>query len=118
MRVLVTFRSLKDCAYDLKYYHKVRGFLYSLQKDSSYFNKHDNTGHKFYSFSNFIPPIKMRKGDIRTLIVSSPDKDFIRWLYGKVSEMSHSTAPINIGEMQFDIESFINNGNFLCLYGS
>ena len=118
MRLLIKLKALKYCSYDKKYYSKLRGFLYALQKDSRYFNRHNNEGYKFYSFSNLIPPLDVKKGEIRTLIVSSPDKDFIRWLYGKVSEMSHSTAPINIGEMQFDIESFINNGNFLCLYGS
>ncbi|MBI2653089.1 CRISPR-associated endoribonuclease Cas6 [Candidatus Woesearchaeota archaeon] len=101
----------------MKYYHKARGFLYSLQKDSKYFNKHDNTGYKFYSFSNFIPPVPMKKGDLRTLIVSSPDRDFIQWLYGKVSDMSHSSNAINIGEAQFEIESvsflrtFIDSGS-------
>jgi len=117
LRILVKFRALKDCAYDLKYYNKVRGFLYSLQKDSKYFNKHDNIGYKFYSFSNLIPPINVKKDEIRTLIVSSPDIDFIRWIYGRISEMSHSAKPVNIGEMQFELESvsflkaFIDSGS-------
>ena len=105
MRILVRFKSLKDCAYDKKYYSEVRGFLYSLQKDSKYFNRHDNTGYKFYSFSNLIPPVNMKEGDIRTLIVASLDIDFIRWIYGRISEMAHSIMPVNIGEMQFGIES-------------
>lgn len=61
----------------------------------------------------------MKRGDIRTLIVSSPDKDFIHGLYGKLSEISHSPHPVNIGEMQFEIQSinflktFINNNTAL-----
>ena len=105
IRLLIKFKSLKDCFYDLKYYNKVRGFLYSLQKGSKYFNRHDNRGYKFYSFSNLIPPIDMKKDDVRTLMVSSPDIDFIRWLYGRILEMSHETKPVNIGEMQFEIDS-------------
>ena len=117
MRILLKLKSLKDCFYDLKYYNKVRGFLFALQKDSKYFNKHDNTGYKLYSFSNLLPPVKMKKDDIRTLIISSPDIDFIRWIYGRISEMSHSTKPVNIGEMQFEIKSvsflktFVDSGS-------
>lgn len=117
MRLLIKLRSLKDAAYDLKYYNKLRGFLYGLQKTSKYFNRHDNTGYKLYSFSNLLPPKHMKEGDIRTLIISSPDSDFIKWLYGQFSLMSHSPKPINIGEMQFEIESvsflktFIDSGS-------
>lgn len=106
MRLLIKLRSLKNAAYDLKYYHKLRGFLYELQKNSKYFNKHDNTGYKLYSFSNLLPPKHMKEGDIRTLIISSPDSDFIKWLYGQFSLMSHSPKPINIGEMQFEMFKF------------
>ena len=38
MRLLIKLKSLKSAAYDLKYYHKLRGFLYGLQKSSKYFN--------------------------------------------------------------------------------
>ena len=105
MRILLKLKSLKNCAYDLKYYNKVRGFLYELQKHSKYFNKHDNTGYKLYSFSNLLPPQDMIAGDVRTLIISSPDTDFTYFLYGKLSAMMHSPNPVNIGEMQFEIES-------------
>ncbi len=112
IRLLIKFKALKDCFYDLKYYHKVRGFLYSLQKDSKYFNRHDNTGYKLFTFSNIFPPKDMRPGDSRTLIVSSPDRDFIYYLYGKISALMHSPKPVNIGEMQFEIESV----NFLSAF--
>src|SRR3989344_2517254 len=105
LRILVKLRALKDCAYDLKYYSKVRGFLYGLQKGSKYFNRHDNTGYKLYTFSNPLPPKDMRQGDMRTLIVSSPYTDFMYYMYGKLSALSHSPNPVNIGEMQFEIES-------------
>lgn len=105
MRILLKLKSLKNCAYDLKYYNKVRGFLYGLQKNSKYFNKHDNTGYKLYSFSNILPPKDIFTGNVRTLIISSPDTDFLYFLYGKLSAMMHSTNPVNIGEMQFEIEN-------------
>ena len=104
MRLLIRLKALKNCSYDLKYYSKIRGFFYSLQKGSKYFNKHENIGYKFYSFSNIIPAKDMKEGDNRTLIISSPDKDFVLWLYGKISELINKMNSLNLGEMQFKIE--------------
>src|SRR3989338_411239 len=97
MRLLIKLKSLKSAAYDLKYYHKLRGFLYGLQKSSKYFNKHGNMGYKFYSFSNILPPKDIKAGDIRTLIVSSPDSDFIKWLYGQYH--NREVESLNLFEM-------------------
>ncbi|MBI2139210.1 CRISPR-associated endoribonuclease Cas6 [Candidatus Woesearchaeota archaeon] len=105
IRLIIKLKALKDCAYDLKYYSKLRGFLFALQRDSKYFNKHDDTGYKFYSFSNIFPPASMKTGNIRTLLVSSPDKDFIYYLYGKISEIMKRSRPVGIGEMHFIIEN-------------
>lgn len=119
MRLLVKLNSLKSAAYDLKYYHKLRGFLYGLQRNSKYFNRHDNVDYKLFTFSNIFPAKDMKLGDIRTLIVSSPDSDFIKWMYGQLSLMSHSTNQVEIGEMQFEIESvnflktFVNDNTAL-----
>jgi len=109
MRVLLTLKSLKDCAYDKAYYHKLRGFFYNLQQGSKYFNKHNNEGYKFYSFSNIFPAIDVHTGDKRSLIVSSPDNDFIHWLYRKIAAIKESQTPLNIGEAQFEIQKL----NFL-----
>lgn len=104
MRILIKLRSLKDCAYDKRYYNKLRGFIYNFQKDSKYFNKHDNEGYKFYSFSNIFPAKDVKIGEIRHLMMSSPDKDFIEWMYGKLSRILEKNKGVNIGEMQFKIE--------------
>ena len=105
MRLLIKLASTKDAAYDLKYYHKLRGFLYGLQKGSEMFNKHVEKGYKFFSFSNIFPPVDMKRGDSRTLIISSPYKDFIYYLRGRLEEMKDMRRKMNIGEMQFDIGS-------------
>lgn len=105
IRILLTLNSVKECAYDLQYYHKLRGFLYDLQKGSKYFNKHENEGYKFYSFSNIFPARDIRTNEEKSFLISSPDHDFIEWLYGKLAILQQAQAIINLGEMQFTISS-------------
>jgi len=60
MRIFLRLRSLKDCAYDLKYFHKLQGFVYSLIRDSPYSLLHDKKGNKFFCFSNLFPVRSIR----------------------------------------------------------
>ena len=77
--------------------------LYQLQEGSKYFNKHENEGYKFYSFSNIFPAQDVKTGEERSCLIASPDQDFIEWLYGKFSVFQQEQKVINIGEMQFTI---------------
>ena len=105
MRIFLRLRSLKDCAYDLKYFHKLQGFVYSLIRDSPYSLLHDKKGNKFFCFSNLFPVRSIVKnGDVRNLIISSPDSFFIKFLENKLQKLSDSNTLINIGEMHFQIE--------------
>ncbi len=108
MRLLIKLKSLKYCSYDKKYYSKLRGFLYSLQKGSGVFNRHEIDGYKFFSYSNIFPAQDMRYGESRHLIVSCPSSDFIYWLRGRLTEIQELKKPVEIGEMQFIAESVTN----------
>lgn len=108
MRLLLKLRSLKDCSYDKKYYSKLRGFLYGLQRGSEVFNRHDIDGYKFFSYSNIFPAENMRYGEKRQLIISCPSSDFIYWLRGRFTEMQELNKPMEIGEMQFIVEEVRN----------
>jgi len=104
MRLLLELTSAKDCEYDLRYYHKLQGFIYSLFKDTPYSVLHDKKGYKFFCFSNIFPVPKdgkIKKGDKKNLLISSPDKLFINFLEEKVKERKE----INIGEMQFEFNN-------------
>jgi CRISPR-associated endoribonuclease Cas6 len=106
MRILLRLESLKDCVYDKNYFHKAQGFVYSLFKDSPYSVLHDKSGYKFFCFSNIFPIGGLKCGDKRNLIISSPDRIFIKFLSEKIKEISAAGAQINIGEMLFRIEGF------------
>jgi CRISPR-associated endoribonuclease Cas6 len=104
MRLLLELTSTKDCEYDLRYYHKLQGFIYSLLKDTPYSVLHDKKGYKFFCFSNIFPVPedgKIKRGDKKNLLISSPDKLFINFLEEKVKERKE----INIGEMQFELNN-------------
>jgi CRISPR-associated endoribonuclease Cas6 len=87
----------------MQYHYHLQGFIYSLLKHSIYESIHDKEGFKFFSFSNIFPAKNLQKGDIRTLIISSPDGEFISYL-DKVLRQVWNTSEIKIGCMKFRID--------------
>ncbi|MEM5813402.1 MAG: CRISPR-associated endoribonuclease Cas6, partial [Candidatus Aenigmatarchaeota archaeon] len=77
MRILLKLISEKNCEYDLKYFHKLQGFIYSLLKETPYSFLHDKKQYKYFCFSNIFPIGEIKISDIRNLIISSPDILFI-----------------------------------------
>ncbi|MBD3203182.1 CRISPR-associated endoribonuclease Cas6 [Candidatus Woesearchaeota archaeon] len=100
MRLLLKLRAEKDFSYDKKYFHKLRGFLYSLL-DGTEYNPHNNESYKHFCFSNVFPVKDFKKGDIRNLLISSPDKNFLRFLCGRLYEIKQFKEDICIGEYFF-----------------
>jgi CRISPR-associated endoribonuclease Cas6 len=106
MRVLIKLEAMKDCEYDLKYFHKLQGFFYKLLIGTKFENLHDKKGYKFFCFSNIFPIGNFKEGDERNLILSSPSKTFIFTIIEKLKELVKFDKTINIGEMQFKIKNF------------
>ncbi|MFH7881000.1 MAG: CRISPR-associated endoribonuclease Cas6 [Candidatus Aenigmatarchaeota archaeon] len=104
MRILLKLISEKNCEYDLKYFHKLQGFIYSLLKETPYSFLHDKKQYKYFCFSNIFPIGEIKINDIRNLIISSPDILFINFLLNKLKEMKEEKRNVNIGEMSFKIE--------------
>ncbi|MBA7698346.1 hypothetical protein ES703_107023 [subsurface metagenome] len=105
MRLLVKLRSLKDQAYDLKYYHKLQGFIYRLLDETPYVKLHDRRGYKFFCFSNIFPPEDVRGGTTRSLLISSPDVGMINILESRLRGFQEEGEPVNVGEMSFRVDS-------------
>jgi CRISPR-associated endoribonuclease Cas6 len=95
---------MKNCEYDLKYYHKLQGFIYRLLRDTDYGVLHDKKGYKFFCFSNIFPIGSIKVADERNLIISSPDKVFVKILSEKIRKIIGEKGKINIGEYEFEIE--------------
>jgi CRISPR-associated endoribonuclease Cas6 len=87
----------------MNYHYNLQGLIYTLIKDTEYAYVHDKAGFKFFCFSNLIPitsPIV--NGEIRTLVVSSPDISFISVLYEKMKMLD---GLIKVGNMKFRFDS-------------
>ena len=104
MRLLLKLRALKDQAYDLKYHHKLQGFIYDLLDGTPYEKLHDRRGYKFFCFSNIFPPENMQTGSIRNLMISAPDLGLIEILNRKIAEAIEGGKTANVGEMSFELE--------------
>jgi CRISPR-associated endoribonuclease Cas6 len=114
MRLLVKLRALKDQAYDLRYHHKLQGFIYRLLEGTPYVKLHDRKGYKFFCFSNIFPPKSagrenpdqlMKRREPRHLLISSPDAGMIKILNDRLMGLMENRGSVNIGEMSFEIES-------------
>ena len=105
MRLLLKLRTLKDQAYDLKYHHKLQGFIYSLLDGTPYVRLHDKRGYKFFCFSNIFPPEDMKKGDARQLLISSPDVGLISILTNRLGRLQEEEQQVNVGDTSFGIEA-------------
>ena len=92
----------------MQYHYYLQGFIYSLLKDSRFQYLHDKKGYKLFCFSNIFPAaVNLEKNDFRTLIISSPNEEFITYLFDLLQNRSNNReAEIKIGKMQFRIDSF------------
>jgi CRISPR-associated endoribonuclease Cas6 len=101
MRLLIKLRCIESCRYELQYHYHLQGVIYSLLKGSKY----SKEGYKFFCFSNIFPIAKnLEKNNLYTLVVSSPDHEFITYLSELKSLIDSS---IKIGIMKFQID-FVN----------
>jgi len=87
----------------MQYHYHLQGFIYSLLKSSKYHYIHNKEGYKFFCFSNIFPAKDLEKDDLRTLIISSPNSEFIEYLYDALQQSSNKPK-IQIGHMKFDID--------------
>lgn len=102
MRLLIRLRCTEDSPYEMQYHYHLQGFIYNLLKGSKYDYVHDKDGYKFFCFSNIFPANTLHKGDLRTLIISSPDNGFVEHIH---SALQYWNGDIKIGAMTFEIDS-------------
>lgn len=99
MRLLVSLKVLEHGTYDLKYYHKLQGFLYNLLEGTPYHGLHDQRGYKFFCFSNLFPTKDMSVGETRRLLVSCPNPNFIHILKDRTAML----GVVHIGNGAFRV---------------
>jgi CRISPR-associated endoribonuclease Cas6 len=85
----------------MQYHYHLQGFIYSLLEGSRYHYLHNKEGYKFFCFSNIFPAKDLEIGDLRTLMVSSPDNEFLSYVYDVLQKWN---AKVKIKYMKFGIE--------------
>jgi len=104
LRLLVKLRALRKAAYDLAYHKNLQGLIYRFLRNSEFQTLHDRKGYKYFSFSNIIPPSRViDEGTDKTLIVASPNNNFIETVSKGLDELNG--GEVRIGEMVFRVEA-------------
>ena len=87
IRLVLNFKVIDVCEYyDITKYD-IQGFIYQLLKNNEEFgNYHENRGFKFFNFSNIFPVSDFKKGEFKSLIISSPNYNLIRALYTQLDK--------------------------------
>ena len=103
MRLFIKLKCIENSPYEMQYHYYLQGFIYSFLKGSKYHYIHDKVGYKFFCFSNIFPVNSLIRGDYRNLIISSPNDEFILYLYDQLLYIINSH--IKIGQMEFVIDA-------------
>jgi CRISPR-associated endoribonuclease Cas6 len=106
MRLIIRLRTIENTRYEMQYHYHLQGFIYNLLRGSVYYDHvHDKEGYKFFCFSNIFPAKDLEKNDVRTLIISSPDPQFIRYLYEMSNMRLNRLNEVKVGTMNFKVDS-------------
>jgi len=84
MRLLVKLQVIKNSPYERQYHYHLEGFIYKLLRGNSKYGVHNKQGNKFFCFSNIFPFDDLREDNLRNLIISSPNNDFISYLHERI----------------------------------
>ena len=102
MRLVIKLNCTEYSRYEMQYHYLLQGFIYNLLKGSKYDYIHDKEGYKFFCFSNIFPASDLKKNDPRTMIISSPDNEFITYLHEALQ--GRDKREIKIGCMKFRLD--------------
>ena len=97
MRLIIKLTSTIDMPYENVNNVQIQGLIYNLLDQTIYQYKHDVKGFKFFTFSNLFPVSDFKKGESKTLIITSPDKHFIQTIYQKLKKTDY----IRLGRKPF-----------------
>ncbi|MEM4347168.1 MAG: CRISPR-associated endoribonuclease Cas6 [Candidatus Altiarchaeota archaeon] len=124
MRLIITFEPLEDFSYEEISKHMVQGFIYSLlkTKDNDFSKIHDSKKFKFFCFSDIFPVSDFKNEEAKMLLVSSPNKNFIKALAeslrcAEVLKLgSHEIYVKDIKEVNLKLKNRFISGSPIVLY--
>ena len=99
MRIKITLTPQSNFPYDEINQYFIQGFIWNLTKNSEFSKYHDLPKFKYFCFSEIFPPKDFEEGNENYLLISSPDRILIKFLYSKIKELNF----IKFGHYFFDI---------------
>ena len=103
MRVLLKLRAEKFLPGYKVNKHTVQGAIYSLLDDTDFSDLHSKNGFKYFTFSDIFPPGDFYPKKEKTLIISSPNAEFIRTVRNKIERTKYvylSDVPFHVSEVK------------------
>ena len=104
MRLIIKFRPLFEMKYEEFNRYWVQGMIYKLILGSE-FDRHDENKFKWFNFSNIFPKTHFKVNEEKNIIISSPNKDFIKYLREKLEKMEKIKLGNYISEL-IEVKSF------------
>jgi CRISPR-associated endoribonuclease Cas6 len=107
LRILLDLEALNDQqVLHASEYHKIQGFVYDqLISNTDFKGVHNLKSYKFFCFSNIFPPSLVKAGQIRHLLICSPNADLIKSIFSYIKDNLIDDKVVNIGEQQYHIKS-------------
>lgn len=89
MRLLINFNS--DTHLKENYFNKYffQSAIYSFLIGTEFEHIHNTKKFKYFTFSDFFPSGDLKPGEIKSIIISSPNKSFIETLYDRFIEKGY-----------------------------
>ncbi len=101
MRLKLDFEPTEDFPYWEINKHTIQGFIYNTLMGTELGEEHDKPKFKFFTYSDIFPPTEFMRGDAKSLIISSPNEEFIETLYSRLKERD----TIYLGKREFYLKS-------------
>lgn len=98
-RLHLTLTARSDLTYDSAYHHKLRGCIWQLLEDTSYWAEHDQQKPLGITYTNPIPWGDAKEGDKKTLTISATREPVL----AEIAKAVQANPEFNIGQMPFRV---------------
>ena len=100
MRIIIKFKPKERFLYEDINPYFIHSFIWNSVRRTEFSALHDKSGFKFFSFSNIFPVSDFNEDECKSIIISSPNKPFLRVLKENIEKKSE----FSLGKHKFMIE--------------
>lgn len=112
-RLILTLKSKEEMDYSYFDKYHFLSSIYSIIDQKAFPEFHNSNDFRFFSFSDFFPGGNLTPEDVKKVIISSPDDEFIKLLYEKLSERNYLYLEDKVVDVtqisRFDVNEFVKD---------